>query len=110
MTQNNYAKQLENVVFLKLKQSSSAVYYSLQNNKEIDFIAKNSIDTYEKYQVTMTLTDANKDRELSAFLNADLHCDKMPNILLTMDEKEEILQINGTTVVRKYLLKWLLDL
>lgn len=110
-THNNYSKQLENLVFLKLKQSFPAVYYAtVQNDREIDFVVKDKNHTYYKYQVTLSLTNENQSRKLSAFISADQYLNKMHNILLTMDEKEETLQTDGTIIAKKYLPKWLLDL
>ncbi len=110
-THNSYPKQLENLVFLKLKQSFPDVYYStVQNDKEIDFIVKDKTSTYHKYQVTLTLTNDNRARELSAFISSDHYLSQTHNILLTMDETEEILQMDNYQIVKKYLPKWLLDL
>jgi predicted AAA+ superfamily ATPase len=108
---NNYSKQLENIIFLKLKHCDSKIYYgALENGKEIDFIVQDAQSTFYKYQVTQTLTYENKNCELSSFIFSDKYLNKMNNILLTMDEKEEILEFDGCTVEKKYLLKWLLDL
>ena len=69
---NNYAKQLENIVFLKLKRDFLQIFYgALQNGKEIDFIVKTDTGNFKKYQVAKTLTEANKKRELSSFLYTD---------------------------------------
>ncbi len=110
-THNSYSKQLENLVFLKLKQSFPDVYYStVQNDKEIDFVVKDKANTYHKYQVTLSLTNDNRARELSAFTSSDHYLSKTHNILLTMDEAEETLQTDNTQIAKKYLPKWLLDL
>ncbi len=107
---NNYPKQLENLVFLKLKKSFSSIYYgTLENGKEIDFIAQDKSNNFYKFQVTQTVTSENKTRELSSFILSDKYLHKMNNILLTMDEKEETLQIEGCVIEKKYLLKWLLE-
>ncbi|MBS0351023.1 MAG: ATP-binding protein [Proteobacteria bacterium] len=106
----NYSKQLENIVFLKLKKNFQFVYYCEMNNKAIDFIAKDKFGQYHKFQVTTELSVENKDRELSPFLAADQYINSMQNILLTLKGEEQSFQINGTEITQKYLLKWLLDL
>lgn len=106
----DYSKQLENIVFLKLKKQFQTVYYSIQNEKEIDFIVKENTGAYCKYQVTKSISEANKDRELSAFLTLDQHLNQMQNILLTLEEDEKTYKYKEITINQKYLLKWLLDL
>lgn len=108
---NNYSKQLENIVFLKLKKMFPTVYYgALDNGKEIDFIVKDTTGLFHKYQVTTTLTNSNEDRELSSFVTADNYLNKAHNIILTMDENEEELHLGGCTIKKTHLLKWLLDI
>ena len=108
---NNYSKQIENIVFLKLNKDFSNIYYgAMQNGKEIDFIAKDKSDVYHKYQVTLSLSDENKTRELSSFYSSDHYLNKMNNILLSMDEYDEMIHIDECIISKKYLLKWLLDL
>ena len=106
---SNYSRQLENLVFLKLKKKFSSVYYSVTHNREIDFIAKDKSGQYHKYQVTTTLSAENRDRELSAFLTTDKYINNMNNILLTMDPDEENFQLGEILITQKFLPKWLLD-
>lgn len=108
---SNYSKQLENIVFLKLKKLFPVIYYgALENNKELDFIAQDRANIFYKYQVTQTLTDVNKTRELAPFILSDKYLNQTNNILLTMDEKEEKIQLEDCVIEKKYLLKWLLDI
>jgi len=108
---NNYAKQLENIVFLKLKRDFLQIFYgALQNGKEIDFVVKTDTGKFKKYQVSKTITERNKKRELSSFLYSDKYLGTDNNILLTMDEKEEKLEYEGCRIEKKYIIKWLLDL
>lgn len=108
---NNYGKQLENIVFLKLKRYYSQIFYgALQNGKEIDFIVKTDKGNFIKFQVAKILTEENKKRELSSFLYSDKYIGTENNILLTLDEKEEILEYEGCRIEKRYIIKWLLDL
>jgi len=72
---------------------------------EIDFIAKDKSDVYHKYQVTLSLSDENKTRELSSFYSSDHYLNKMNNILLSMDEYDEMIHIDECIISKKYLLK-----
>lgn len=108
---NNYAKQLENIIFLKLKRDFPQIFYgALQNGKEIDFIVKTEKGNFKKYQVAKTITEENKKRELSSFLYSDKYLGADNNILLTLDEQEEELEYEGCRIEKKYIIKWLLDL
>ena len=107
----NKSKQLENIVFLKLKQMFPHVYYgAMDAGREIDFIAKDLEGIYHRFQITQTLTSSNQKRELSAFVSADPYMARMQNTLLTLDEDESMIVYEGETISKKYLLKWLLDL
>lgn len=105
---NNFSKQLENLVFLKLKTMFPTIYYgALDNGREIDFIVKDIEGKFHKYQVTTTLNSSNETRELSVYDIGDKYLNGS-NIILTMDEKEEQIKMNDVVIEKKYLLKWLL--
>ncbi len=106
----NYANQLENIVYLKLKREYRDIYYgALQIGKEIDFIVNKGNDKYLKYQVAKTLNLENRKRELSSFVQSDEYIGKENNFLLTMDENEEKVMYEGSFILQKNLIKWLLD-
>ena len=108
---NNYSKQLENIVFLKLKRSRGQIFFgALSSGKEIDFITKTVDDRFKKYQVTQTLNKNNYDRELSSFLLHDTYLEDGKNILLTLDDVEEEIDYKNTKVFKKNLIRWLLGL
>ena len=108
---NNYSKQLENVVFLKLKRSREQIYFgALSSGKEIDFITKTADGRFEKYQVTQALNMNNYDRELSSFLLHDTYLEDGRNILLSLDDIEEEIDYKNTKVFKKNLIRWLLEL
>lgn len=62
---HNYSKQLENLVFSKLKRlKRQSIYFgSAASNKEIDFIVQHRDGSLEKDQVTQTLHDDNYERK-----------------------------------------------
>ncbi|NIA19543.1 MAG: AAA family ATPase [Xanthomonadaceae bacterium] len=109
VTVSNFSKQLENLVFLKLKPHYKNIYFgALASGKEIDFITQDRQGHFTKLQICKTLNDKNKQRELSPFSLADSYL-QGDNIILTLDEEEKELNYKGVTVVKKNLVKWLLD-
>ena len=110
-TAGNYSRQLENIVFLKLKRNRRHTYFgALSSGKEIDFITQTVDGEFEKYQVTQTLHKDNYDRELSSFQLQNTHLKYGKNILLTLDDSEEEIEYQDTKVLKKNLTRWLLEL
>ncbi|MCD6534393.1 MAG: ATP-binding protein [Deltaproteobacteria bacterium] len=108
VTVSNFSKQLENVVFLKLKYNYKNIHFgTLSSGKEIDFIAWNRQGNFTKFQICKTLHDENYQRELSPFSLAEAHL-QGDNIILTLDEEEKELNFKGIKVRQLNLVKWLL--
>jgi len=108
---SNYSKQLENIVFLKLKRNRKQINFgALPSGKEIDFITQTATGEFEKYQVTQTLHKDNYDRELSSFILQNTYLKDGKNILLTLDENEEEIDCQDAKVLKKNLIRWLLGL
>ena len=108
VTVSNFSKQLENVVFLKLKYNYKNIHFgALSSGKEIDFIAWNRQGNFTKFQICKTLHDENYQRELSPFSLAEAHL-QGDNIILTLDDKEKELNFKGIKVRQRNLVKWLL--
>lgn len=109
-TTNNFSRQLENAVYLKLNRDFGVVYYGQAKNtgKEVDFIVKNKHGQYEKYQVVRTLTVDNRDRELSSFVDADQYLAGAGNVLLTLDEGSDSISYKNSVITQRNLLEWLL--
>ncbi|MBF0452757.1 MAG: ATP-binding protein [Candidatus Magnetomorum sp.] len=104
----NYSRRLENIIFLKLMREGCDIFYGiLQNGKEIDFISKKN-NNYVKYQVTKTLHTDNYTRELSPFTFSDQYSGD--NVLLTMDETEKKLTFKESKIIKRSIIKWLLDI
>ena len=83
---------LENIVYLDLIRRGYSVDIGKNREKEIDFIARDSNDTYY-IQVSYHITDAEvKERELSSFRKID---DGYRKIVITMDDDPFILLENG---------------
>lgn len=108
-TGNNDSRQLENIVYLKLRRSYPQVYYgALANGVEIDFIVKTREGQFLKYQITKTLHVDNIKRELASLAQSEHHLGRGNNILLTLDEKEETLDYEGCAIQKKNLVRWLM--
>ena len=83
---------LENIVFLELLRRGYSVDIGKNGVKEIDFIAKNSSDTYY-IQVAYSMIDQDKrEQELSSFRKID---DGYKKIVITMDDDPFVLLENG---------------
>ena len=99
-------KTLENVVYLKLKNSGFDVYVGQINGKEIDFVARRGTETLY-IQVSMTITDeATYQRE---FGNLKLIRDNYPKYLVTLDPNAALVNDSGiiTCTMRDFLLRTL---
>jgi len=98
-------------VYLHLRKSMGTVYFgSLKSGKEIDFITKNKAGIFDKYQVTLSITNENKKRELSPFTLADQYLAKGKNYLLSFDDNEESIHFQNTPIVRKNIFRFLLEI
>jgi predicted AAA+ superfamily ATPase len=83
---------LENIVYLELILRGYTVDIGKNREKEIDFVAKNSRDTYY-IQVAYSMLDLEKrEQELSSFHKLD---DGYKKIIITMDDDPFILMENG---------------
>lgn len=83
---------IENIVYMELLSRGYIVDIGNNNNKEIDFVAKNMKDTYY-IQVSYSVIDpATKEREIKSFYNLD---DGYKKIVITMDNDPFINLENG---------------
>lgn len=99
-------KSLENVVYLKLKNSGFDVYVGQINGKEIDFVARKGTETMY-IQVSMTIT--NEETYQREFGNLKLIRDNYPKYLVTLDPNAALVNDNGiiTCTIRDFLLRQL---
>jgi len=108
---SNFSKQLENVVFLKLKRDRKTICFgALSSGKEIDFIARSKDGNFDKYQVTKTLHDDNYEREMSSFLLQNTNLEAGKNTLLTLDGDDREIQYRDVRVFQRNIPAWLLGL
>ena len=99
-------KVLENVVYLKLKNSSFDVYVGQINGKEIDFVARRGTETLY-VQVSMSIT--NEETYQREFGNLKLIRDNYPKYLVTLDPIANLVDDSGiiTCTIRDFLLRQL---
>lgn len=83
---------LENIVYLELILRGYTVDIGKNNKKEIDFVAKNSRDTYYIQVAYSVLNLEKREQELSSFHKLD---DGYKKIIITMDDDPFILMENG---------------
>ncbi len=109
--EENLSLRLEHVVMHELIRRHGQPWYGANDSgREIDFLAHATGREYEKYQVTVSLTQEDEKRELGAFSLADPYLHNGTNLLLSMDTDETQLQWNGVPIKRKNVIKWLLGL
>ncbi len=104
----NIGKMLENIVFQQLlRQNKELYYWKTSNGFEVDFVTKEYSKLTNAYQVTYSLTQENKGREIRS-LNAiskeitDINC-----FILTYEQHETIEMENGKIEVLP-IWEWLL--
>jgi uncharacterized protein len=107
---NDYSRKLENLVFLKLKQSQVKFFYGMDNNnKEIDFLVDNN-NVFDKYQISANLNKENQRRELNNFVLANKYLDKGKNFILTLNAEESTIKYKNQFIQQKNIINFLLDL
>ena len=95
---------LENIVYLELLRRGYSVDIGKNREKEIDFVAQNSRETYY-IQVAYSMVDQDKrEQELSSFRKID---DGYKKIVITMDDDPFALIENGYKKI--YALDFLTD-
>ena len=106
VTSDDIGRILENIVFLKLRKKSEEIFY-YNDNRECDFIVKENGE-FSAYQVTLELTEDNKDREIKGLVEACKKLDIESGTILTFDEEDKR-TIEGIKIkilpVWKYLLQ-----
>lgn len=101
----NTGKHLENMVYLELRRRYKEIYYyRTKQNLEVDFLIREGIQIRSLIQVTESLTDPKtRERELKALTQAMQELKVENGLILTLDERE---QIGNIEVVPIY--EWLL--
>ena len=104
----SYGRILENIVFIELKRRMLDIFY-FRNNKECDFVIEEKGKITKAIQVTYELNDQNRDREIKGLLEAMKYFNLKEGLLLTYDNSESKLEIEGKKIIIKPVWKWLLE-
>ncbi len=105
----NLGQKLENIVFLDLKRRGKEIYYH-QDKGECDFVIQHGWVITEAYQVSHSLSGADtKTREVNGLLEAMTAYRLETWTLLTHDDAEEAITVDGKTIRIAPVWKWLLE-
>jgi len=88
VTSEDTGRLLENLVFLELKKRGYKLYY-FANKRECDFVAKRG-DELSTFQVTMTLTESNWEREVRGAASTARVLGLKEATIITLERQEEI--------------------
>lgn len=103
----NVGRQLENIVFLHLRRSTTEIYYH-KGNFECDFIVTQNKKVIQAIQVCQSLeNDLVRNREMAGLIEAMSSYQLTEGLILTEDEEETITHIQGTVRLLP-VWKWLL--
>jgi len=100
-------RMMENIVFLSLKRKDEGIYFH-KNKKECDFIIRRNGKISQAIQVTVSLKESNKNREIEGLLEALSTYRLKEGIIITEDQSEEI-TIEGKKIIIIPIWKWLLE-
>jgi predicted AAA+ superfamily ATPase len=101
---------LENIVYIELLRRKKEIYFHKQKC-ECDFIVKRELQIVEAIQVTATLLDSKtRKREIAGLMEAMNMANLKQGLILTMQEQEEQISIDGHEIIVMPVWKWLIDL
>lgn len=94
----NMGPRLENAVYVELRRQDKEVFY-YQDKWECDFVVRENARIAKAYQVTISMTDANKrQRELNGLVAAMDAFDLKEGVVITMYESEELTLDDGRLI------------
>lgn len=106
VTSGDLGRMLENIVFLELRKEGNEIFY-FEENGECDFIVKRGDGKLFPYQVTLELTEENKEREMKGLIEACKRLGRREGVIFTYDQEGSEL-IEGTNVRIVPVWKWLI--
>ncbi len=102
----NSGRLLENMAFLELKRKGKEIYY-YKGKKECDFLIKDGGKIIEAIQVSESLNDQNREREITGLIEAAEIYGAKKNFILTLDQ-ESVFSAKGRKINVLPVWKWLL--
>jgi predicted AAA+ superfamily ATPase len=103
----------ENIVFIELFRREGEIenknifYYKSKKDQECDFVIAKRGKVERAIQVTYSLDEKNREREINGILAALEFYDLKDGLILTRDQEDE-LKINDKKIVIMPIWKWLL--
>ena len=104
----NLGQALETLVFLQLKRQENGEIFYYEEDGECDFIIQEGNNVEKAVQVTESLSQNNRDREIDGMIEALENFDLEKGLILTEDF-QETLEKEGKTVEIKPVWYWLLE-
>ena len=104
----NLGQALETTVFLQLKRQENGEIFYYEEDGECDFIIQEGSEVKKAVQVTESLSQNNRDREIDGMIEALENFDLKKGLILTEDS-QETLEKEGKTIEIKPVWHWLLE-
>jgi len=104
----NRGQALETTVFLQLKRQENGEIFYYEEDGECDFIIQEGNNVEKAVQVTESLSQNNRDREIDGMIEALENFDLEKGLILTEDSQETI-EKEGKTIEIKPVWYWLLE-
>ncbi len=106
VVRDDSARILENVVFLELLKRNEKIHY-FSEERECDFIVSRN-GTHHPIQVTYTIQDNNREREVTGLIDAARHLDTRAATILTYTDEDDF-TIQDIHIKVLPVWKWLLQ-
>jgi predicted AAA+ superfamily ATPase len=95
-------RRLENIVYLKLRQSNRELFYFRTDNSECDFLVKENEKIISAVQVCWKIDNENMTREIAGLKDALSATEISNGIIITFDQEDEL---DGIRLIPAW--KWL---
>ncbi|MHB1622598.1 MAG: ATP-binding protein, partial [Cuniculiplasma sp.] len=104
---SDLGRLLENAVFIQLRRKHKDIFY-FRVTGECDFVVKEKNRIIMAVQVTYSLSDDNRNRELNGLMEAVEYFKLSEGLLLTFDQ-EDYFRIRNKTIKVKPVWKWAME-
>ena len=93
----DHGKKLENMVFWKFRREARELFYFQEKGSECDFVVSGAKEIQQLIQVCYELNHENEAREIRGLLNAMEYFEQGTGVIITMNQKDEIIH-NGKRI------------
>jgi predicted AAA+ superfamily ATPase len=107
VTSEDAGRLLETVVFLELHRRGYEVFY-FDEGRECDFVTRGDDGTLQALQVTLELSERNRQREVEGLVAACQRIGAREGLLLTLNDERE-LEHDGLHIHVRPVWRWLLE-